>query len=70
MKDEDAAFRADLNRLVLMLIGDEDLNLVGISERLKRLEEARPTGKSLMWLSLAVICFAQIATLVLLAVRG
>jgi hypothetical protein len=39
LRKESTSHRADLDRLVLMVIGDEDLGLRGIVERIKSLED-------------------------------
>lgn len=76
---ESRSYRADLNRLVLMVIGDEDLGLRGIVERIKGLEDLiksisdqrRSTNEHYGAILIGVVLSAvfTLSTLVLILVR-
>lgn len=79
LRKDSGSHKADLNRLVLMVIGDEDLGLRGIVERIKGLEDLikgmsdqrRSTSEHYGAILIAVVLSAvfTLSTLVLILVR-
>lgn len=69
LKNRDQGIRTELDKFWDILVGDNDMGLTGLIERVKLLEHRPVTVHRLLLLSMAMTSFTSMATLVVILVK-